>query len=1090
MPPPRKKQCSSRRAPGSVLELYTNKGPNSRQIVIISDGDESDESDTETAPTRISGHSGSVPLMARLQRDAFRDLKYDICAGLDGIPTYTIKTDPENHAVERLLQTVQCWTNKGKISRPTDHLYYRLHNKYSEANFSPRVLQKRDQAVVEALIQVSEDTPLEFFFAVLDRENNREIEPPASYLIRKLLDRKGQALLHDVPLVHSNWLQSYLRPLTPRDPTLFEVAIVLIPRDSVADFLIPGAKFSVQLTSSYCLERAELQVVVEHYIEAVAAQGGERVLPILKDVCIKAWSLDQTLDLAIFPHAVVEKIIKGVVLARDFAFFEQVAAKVGGRLPSSFFRWVAEEIQTGRIAANDVERGILAAVSTFPDAHSRCYTTAALINLSDEDSRSLLRKLVTLALEAVDTHAPGRFQGEGLVGLVAVVLGPEATKSALIPLVEKHITQTSFALGALKGLRRLPQHLALSSKLLKRLAKLAIDALDVSTLAYIPLGPLEEISDTFGKFSPPKPVPSGAIDAYQLSDFVSDLIAEGVNDDLLRRLFVKIAAAADLIRIKEFASLWFPFLKNLIGILEEHRIPLSTPRYHHIFAALLESYLLRGVGIRPPWWNPQTTIPCQCSLCVTVNGFLQAPEAAVVTIRALTPEGIAHVNGYVAHYAVQIRCELKFSNGDLIVSKHPGSQPPWAKWLHKKEAARAELAKFDTAKLETILGGDDFVNLVHFDILEPEEKAVDSGSYQGTTTTGPYQPPTMVTPSCPQPYQLPNPVAAPYGQPYATPLSGGQPQQAGQWAAQRPHSSLPTPATSVLPRPMLSTAAGANPLPAYITEPSSPCDSRMVPASTDPRNSVPNIITSHVPPITTPQRQDRNTPGCGAFPTKYTDIIMAAKNPKHTPQKIRYGIEAAWDETPEQRRQAWEKKAEVAFTRTPGTPSSVISKTQQGVNTSHKAAYITGQGSRIAGAPAMVRNGTSMVWSSGKPVSSNAASGVLTAEISRASDARLSGNRGTTPSMGRDPKSRPASSFTPSTTQNRVTTLPTSSPSRVLAPVSANRMNQGSAVPPRVQFGALDKVSLVKARPPATAPPPRAVKRKVVDIIDLTGDSD
>jgi len=78
-------------------------------------------------------------------------------------------------------------------------------------------------------------------------------------------------------------------------------------------------------------------------------------------------------------------------------------------------------------------RRVVTIVSTYPDAHHRCYTAAALASLEDQDSRSMVRKLVNVALAAVDSHAPGTYDGEGLVGLVSEVCGVDAVISEYVP---------------------------------------------------------------------------------------------------------------------------------------------------------------------------------------------------------------------------------------------------------------------------------------------------------------------------------------------------------------------------------------------------------------------------------------------------------------------------------------------------------------------------------------------------------------------------------------------------------------------------------------------------------------------------------
>ena len=365
MPTPRKRARSSKPAPGSIRELYSKKYIS--QLVISSDGESDDEprvaasTTTPAARGRVTDYYSPVNLIAQLQQDALRDLKSDICAELDDVRDSRVEASPINNGdvTNTLRSTLQRWVNRDKASRATDHFYYRLGNKYSKPEFSAQNLQARDKAVVEAVTQLlQEGLQLEILFAVLEREDTYRIDPPPSYLIGALLDSNGHALVHDVPVKDSNWLQSHLPPLNLRNPTHFEIALVLIPLDSVADFLIRGTEEApVQLTSTYCLERRELQVIVDYYTKAVAAPRGERLVPIFRDVCAKAWSLNQTAGLAIFPHAVVERILKEILRARDFGFFEQAAAKVGGRVPSSFFRWVAGEIQAGRLAAKDIEKG-------------------------------------------------------------------------------------------------------------------------------------------------------------------------------------------------------------------------------------------------------------------------------------------------------------------------------------------------------------------------------------------------------------------------------------------------------------------------------------------------------------------------------------------------------------------------------------------------------------------------------------------------------------------------------------------------------------------------------------------------------------
>ncbi|KAK3330754.1 hypothetical protein B0H66DRAFT_73915 [Apodospora peruviana] len=87
------------------------------------------------------------------------------------------------------------------------------------------------------------------------------------------------------------------------------------------------------------------------------------------------------------------------------------------------------------------------------------------------------------------------------------------------------------------------------------------------------------------------------------------------------QLAMKVAGNASLIHQREFAPLWLPLLRDLIGILEKNEIPLSTPRYHHISAAILEEYVFsfrrhKRSQIKPWGRRPQ---PHHLRLCMLLG---------------------------------------------------------------------------------------------------------------------------------------------------------------------------------------------------------------------------------------------------------------------------------------------------------------------------------------------------------------------------------------------------------------------------------------------------------------------------------------
>ncbi|KAL2024237.1 hypothetical protein VTK56DRAFT_9393 [Thermocarpiscus australiensis] len=149
-----------------------------------------------------------------------------------------------------------------EASRFTNHLYYRLDNSYREDQFPPQAFVGRDQLVVEAIRQLVAQLPLEAFLAVLDREDSANVDPVPSYLVRDLVDLQGHRLTSDLPVAEQNWVQTRLPPLKASSSDC-EVAVMLVPRDSVVDFMMRHVEIPAGLTSRYGLQIPEAQGLIE-----------------------------------------------------------------------------------------------------------------------------------------------------------------------------------------------------------------------------------------------------------------------------------------------------------------------------------------------------------------------------------------------------------------------------------------------------------------------------------------------------------------------------------------------------------------------------------------------------------------------------------------------------------------------------------------------------------------------------------------------------------------------------------------------------------------------------------------------------------
>jgi hypothetical protein len=59
----------------------------------------------------------------------------------------------------------------------------------------------------------------------------------------------------------------------------------------------------------------------------------------------------------VLPGRVVERILRALVLAKDWEFLENAASRLGGCPPLSFFYWILDRVKAGSLLLRDIEKG-------------------------------------------------------------------------------------------------------------------------------------------------------------------------------------------------------------------------------------------------------------------------------------------------------------------------------------------------------------------------------------------------------------------------------------------------------------------------------------------------------------------------------------------------------------------------------------------------------------------------------------------------------------------------------------------------------------------------------------------------------------
>ncbi|KAK3694148.1 hypothetical protein B0T22DRAFT_62816 [Podospora appendiculata] len=511
------------------------------------------------------------------------------------------------------------------------------------------------------------------------------------------------------------------------------MALVLVPCDSVAEFLMTAVDTpTAALAESPCRANGGLHDIIRYYADqCLASTSWDHLLPVFKEICTKTWQMNPTERLAGLPPTLVQSILQASLHARDWDFFEQTASHICNKLPLTFFQWARAEVKAGRLAFCDVGKGMMTAAVSYADAHRKCLAVLSLVDSQDDAVAQEGARQAAATICGMSHPKPlGERDGRMLVEMASVVLGLECLVSTgFVPVVEINSAQVPFMFGVIRELRmseyRTDSQSTITRSLLQKLARQTISALDVSRLPSINKSTVSHrlkqgvASVLVGPVASPRLASQAPLEAtteaQHIADFIDCLLAEKMDDILTLQSAFKIVGGAELINKREFVLFGYPSFACFRVFSKKHGVPLSTPRYRHIFAAILDSYILKLVGrepardLIPPAGQPPLSSFCSSycgySICQYASRFLASPSQSFA-LRA-SQQQMAHLS---EHCSLSLKESLGFTfaceDDDRVVLRKPKpltTGDSWGDWTQRKAKARRQISLI-SSKLPEILG--------------------------------------------------------------------------------------------------------------------------------------------------------------------------------------------------------------------------------------------------------------------------------------------------------------------------------------------------------------------------------------------------
>ncbi|KAH0557176.1 hypothetical protein GP486_005033 [Trichoglossum hirsutum] len=184
------------------------------------------------------------------------------------------------------------------------------------------------------------------------------------------------------------------------------------------------------------------------------------------------------------------------------------------------------------------------------------------------------------------------------------------------------------------------------------------------------------------------------INGQSIADLVGQCISLGLGEEV-SHILEKLTIESQTAYPSAFETVLLPFLKQLLIVLQQNQIPLSTACYQCFAQHLIATYLMRHVRAEPrDWVRPR--YGCGCDDCGQLDKFLADPNFGLVSF-STAKKRRDHIKSRVPCRGFSIQTVKTSLPHALVITKTEDEGcKSMTRWKQRCEDAKKQISELGT----------------------------------------------------------------------------------------------------------------------------------------------------------------------------------------------------------------------------------------------------------------------------------------------------------------------------------------------------------------------------------------------------------